>query len=499
MVPRAALLLLLAAAPLPAALADGGWEMRVSAEGGPHGGAIAGAAVVEVAVLDPAASSVGGPAAEPRVTVAGDRLRMAQGSDGAWYAYFADAAAALAADATAPLPGEGLDFGRLCGPGTAVSVLGIDVSAARGVAVPAEGLGRAGGGPGIADCEGEPGGGPAGNVVRAPPRLGPEAGGQIGLDPRAWPLVQLFDLPRRVEVEYDRPGGGRTAELRYGGAAAAALSLDRGQYPRGAEVILEVRDPRLNVDPTDEDSWTFSGGRAFYMAFDGRGRDAASGGPGLADLSPALPALGFGGGALSVDPGGVLEFRTNGRQLAETATDGESVFGALVTLAETGPGTGVFTSYADGGSTLGVARDAPRGRAGTVEYDGAAASVVSAPSPASLSLGPPPAPGPGRPAPAPPPAAPAPGPAAPALSAWVRASAGAWAAAGPGPGPAPWLDYLAAEGLAAAPAGPPEPGREWRAPEWVRGLAGWWAEGRVSDGELLEAVGYLSGRGIIRA
>jgi hypothetical protein len=32
---------------------------------------------------------------------------------------------------------------------------------------------------------------------------------------------------------------------------------DRAKYPQGAQVHFTVEDPWLNIDPTDEDSWTF--------------------------------------------------------------------------------------------------------------------------------------------------------------------------------------------------------------------------------------------------
>lgn len=485
MAPRILLLALLAAAPA-AALADHGGALHASAPG-----AFAGPAVVEVTVRDPAISHVGSPAGEPRVEVAGRPLRMAQGADGGWYGYFADLRAASAADASSGAPGRGLDFGTICGPGTPPGALGVDVSAAAAVAVPrtAPGGPAAGGPP--AACSGPPGGPETGNVVRSPPRLS-QGGGQVGVDPAAWPLVQLYELPGDVVIEYDAAGGAESLALEYGGDGGAELSLDREQYPRGAEVILALRDPALNVDPTDRDSWTFAldaPGMAFYMAFGPRGGPAAAGGPGLADAAPLMRRLGAGG-ALTASAGGVIATGAAGHQPAASVSDGASEHARIATLVETGRSTGEFTSYSGGRSVLRIAADAPRGAADAVSYGGQRASVVHAPSAASVSLGPPAAAPPG----AGPPAAPAP-PAAGAAEE-ARAAAGAWAAGlAPPSALAAALGRLAGEGALDAPAG--APGGPLL-PPWTASLAGWWAEGRVSDAEFYAAVEYLAGRGAIR-
>jgi hypothetical protein len=38
----------------------------------------------------------------------------------------------------------------------------------------------------------------------------------------------------------------------------ADLSLDRTTYPTDAQVHMTISDIWLNIDPTDEDSWTFA-------------------------------------------------------------------------------------------------------------------------------------------------------------------------------------------------------------------------------------------------
>ena len=37
----------------------------------------------------------------------------------------------------------------------------------------------------------------------------------------------------------------------------ASLSLDRSSYPPGADVHMTITSLAHNIDPTDEDSWTY--------------------------------------------------------------------------------------------------------------------------------------------------------------------------------------------------------------------------------------------------
>ena len=38
----------------------------------------------------------------------------------------------------------------------------------------------------------------------------------------------------------------------------ASYSTDRTTYPHGADIHLVIDDMQLNIDPTDEDVWTFN-------------------------------------------------------------------------------------------------------------------------------------------------------------------------------------------------------------------------------------------------
>lgn len=79
----------LLAAPAQAAHADASY-LAVPADGDALGGTSAGSTVAGVAVRDPAILGVAGPAGGPSVLADGEPLRMVQGTDGSWCAYFAD-------------------------------------------------------------------------------------------------------------------------------------------------------------------------------------------------------------------------------------------------------------------------------------------------------------------------------------------------------------------------------------------------------------------------
>src|SRR5574340_1587443 len=75
-------------------------NLYVSAENPLFKNYFAGPQVIEVIVVDPDINRLDQAYGEPVVTVNGKRLRMAQGTDGNWYAYFADRNQAIAASNT---------------------------------------------------------------------------------------------------------------------------------------------------------------------------------------------------------------------------------------------------------------------------------------------------------------------------------------------------------------------------------------------------------------
>jgi hypothetical protein len=92
-------------------------NLFVSAENSQWNNYFAGPQVVQVVVADPDINRLDQAYGEPVVTVNGKHLRLAQGTDGNWYAYFADRNQAIAASNTqVGITGKGLNFGSFCSP-----------------------------------------------------------------------------------------------------------------------------------------------------------------------------------------------------------------------------------------------------------------------------------------------------------------------------------------------------------------------------------------------
>ena len=117
----------------------------VSAENAAHGNSFYGAQVLEIVVTDPTINRLDESYGMPDVTVDGQKVIMAQGVDGSWYAYIADGTFAVKVDALYPEleDGTGADFGRFCKNNTPLeyganskSVAALTPSESRGVAIP---------------------------------------------------------------------------------------------------------------------------------------------------------------------------------------------------------------------------------------------------------------------------------------------------------------------------------------------------------------------------
>ena len=110
--------------------------------------------------------------------------------------------------------------------------------------------------------------------------------GQLGLrDSNYWPFIQLYDFvpTGTVVLKYDKAGGTQTTTLTFDTMAGISLTTDRTLYPANSFVHVTLQDFQLNIDPTDEDSWTWGSNvrdtttnkTAFYMLFNDTGnRDA---------------------------------------------------------------------------------------------------------------------------------------------------------------------------------------------------------------------------------
>ncbi|WP_299291966.1 hypothetical protein [Nitrosopumilus sp.] len=418
---------------LPAAHAANA-NLFVSAENSQFDNYMVGPQVIEVVVIDSDINDTDEGKGEPDVTVNGKILRMVQAVDGNWYGYFADRNQAQIADNTATgNAGSGLDFGSFCSADSADDVLGIDLTDTDGVAIPnatstggALVDGNAAGGAITATCDGTAAGVNAAlenNVVREPKDVNLMTGvtggqvGQIGLvslpgtqGTENWPFVQLYELnpTGNVVVQYNKGGGVQSTTLTFDEADDfAGIELDRGVYPQGAQIHATVTDVWLNIDPTDEDSWTFGANAGnstaagpHYQVFDENGQ---SGGTAIriadTDILMCEDCQFFLDTNTQGADNEVVTLQDNGDSILVNlnATQGSTAagannataFGVLaatatlgtgslpVTITEQGPNSGVFGTYDESDeSVLKITTDAARGTSATVDYNDSPTTVL---------------------------------------------------------------------------------------------------------------------------
>ena len=409
-------------------------NLFVSAENSLFDNSFAGPMVIEVVVNDPDLKEIDEAESEPDVTVNGKDLRMAQADDGNWYGYFADDNMALAADRQVLVNGTSLDFGLGCTATSASAVGGASFTETVGVYFPQShtadvntalnNCATLGAGFGSTSSDEQ-------NVIRENKTLNdnPAAGVTVGqINAASWPAIQLYDftVDGTVEVKYNKGGSPQQIDLVYLDDADgyAGLSMDRTSYPQDASVHFVITDLQLNIDPTDEDSWTFAtnssaqtGNRAIdggaatttngtgthYQVFDengGFGADTDGNGNQEAGWEVALNLanLNFDDNGvliLDIDTQGtgtnVLTFADNNDQQlvnvtssATAAINGTQIggdrLGALnqpVTIVETQANSGIFKNTDEGDtSNVKITSGALRGTTGTVDYNDSAVSVL---------------------------------------------------------------------------------------------------------------------------
>ena len=405
---------------MPAAYAANA-NLFVSAENSQFDNYMSGPQVIEVVVIDSDINDTDEAKGEPDVTVNGKILRMAQGVDGNWYGYFADRDQALIADSTATTEGSGLDFGGFCSAASGETVLGVDVSDTDGIALANQSRaasddtdGSSTGGEISATCTVAAQAGTGGtaedenNVLREYKDLVNNTSvsyGQIGVLQNtagdAWPFIQLYELnpTGNVVVQYNKGGGVQSTTLTFDTVDHFAdLTLDRSVYPRLAQVHATITDLWLNIDPTDEDSWTFTTNvdnstsiDTFYQVFDENGQ---SGGTALS-LSDTL-------GSLMCEDNCVLQLnidaQSSGTNVVTIQDNGDTVLipkatgndtndadafqvsgdttglvgrnSIPVTVTEQGPNSGVFGTYDESDvSVLKITSNALRGTSASLDYN----------------------------------------------------------------------------------------------------------------------------------
>ncbi|EIJ65645.1 hypothetical protein BD31_I0645 [Candidatus Nitrosopumilus salaria BD31] len=404
---------------MPAAFAANA-NLFVSAENSQFDNYMSGPQVIEVVVIDSDINDTDQAKGEPDVTVNGKTLRMVQAVDGNWYGYFADRDQAQIADSTATTSGAGLDFGTFCDNTTDLAPPGasaaVTVTDSVGIAVGAgvtggTATGSATGGALTAACTADFTAGDNQNVIREQKDVVsfPNATyvGQIGIDKEVWPFIQLYSLSAggNVVVQYAKGGGVQSTTLTFDTVDQfASVSLDRAKYPQNAQIHATITDLWLNIDPTDEDSWTF-GTRAanttsvgpHYQVFNENG---GSGGAAININSKLSSLMCEDNCRLLVNPNvqnaanPVLTIQDNDdsilTQLNTTASvNNATAFGVTaataqlgtgsvpVTITEQGPNSGVFGTYDESDtSVLKITSNAARGTSASIDYNESPVTVL---------------------------------------------------------------------------------------------------------------------------
>ena len=262
-------------------------NLIVSAENTYWENTFSGFQVIEVIIDDPDISDITSMQTEPNVTVNGNTIRMAQATDGKWYGYVASKEFVQYADSTVINAGNGFDFGEFCASTTDSSELGVDFGDTQGVAIarPYQGTSSSTNGQtNFNSCSGGSivSGNQINNVVRNPPTLVQSESiptGQIGLNPDAFPIIQLYDFCGGCELfEYHKNGDVQEVDTMWDSVEPSMLEPQRNTQPDNffyVELLFE--GPFFNIDPTTRDSWTYTTNRndlgLYYNIFDENGVD----------------------------------------------------------------------------------------------------------------------------------------------------------------------------------------------------------------------------------
>jgi hypothetical protein len=236
--------------------------------------------------------------------------------------------------------------------------------------------------------------------------------GNIALGPNLWPFIQLYDFTRyqTYDLVYERGGADEVIALSYDRPGGQGLAFDKEHYGLSHEVGVTLSNNELNLDPTDEDSWTFgtlpSNATTYYQLFDENGNADSSATNGAIKFTQGTQPFAFDSGVMKIDRNGpefaqptstetpvyVLHLQDNGDQIAasSTAVSGANVGSAggnhvtianqMVTFTETGANTGVFTNWDDSLITnMFINPAANRGNQATFWWDDVEYSVLNMP------------------------------------------------------------------------------------------------------------------------
>ena len=348
-------------------------NLYVSAENSAFDNVFSGLNIIEVVVRDSDRTIRSGPdiAAEPRVEVDGNQLRMVQGSDGNWYGYFAE-------NNTRAVKQTAIDYNSDDCQGVVESdINGKFESDHLMCAIGGE----------------HP-------VIKTPKAInradGSENFGSIGLsNADRWPFIQVyaFDDESDIVVEYQKGAGTQSVTLYYDSDPdeyGTGLELGRDRYPQNGGVIMTMTDLAMNVDPTEEDTWTFDttgSEAAYYYVFDDDG--VLDNTPPTTAIDPELEGIddnlyltiNRNAENAEVDAVEIIEEKKGNQNTGrEQMPNSPAVqdMEHIVTFIETGSNTGVFTNTDSDSDTpnVVVSENAKRGTSAVVDHNDSTQSVV---------------------------------------------------------------------------------------------------------------------------
>jgi hypothetical protein len=331
-----------------------------------------GSQVIEVIIDDPSISDTTILQTEPVVTVNGRPLRMAQATDGKWYAYFANSDSAKLADK------YGIDFGEFCSSTTSSTILGTSFSSTEGVAIPKPFVGKQsstnGNVPFVECTNGQTENFKTNIVLKNPPTLVSSQeipNGQIGINENFFPIIQLITVSRGgnavVQYVYEGktiPNKVVTKTLQYDHAYGGGdLTLKFFSKTNGLD--LEIKAPYFNIDPTTRDSWTFNTKPdtpgLYYHVFDENGNPTNNFSEkitpenikemGLAERDDAIMRIYLNEQYITRhNPPSIIKSKDNGIQkLTSTGTSPSSKGMYSITFIESVNDSKIFTNIDDNG------------------------------------------------------------------------------------------------------------------------------------------------------
>ncbi|ABK78662.1 hypothetical protein CENSYa_2059 [Cenarchaeum symbiosum A] len=390
---------------IPAYAQSSAEYLFVSAANPDFENSFAGPMVIEVIVNDPDLKEIDEAESEPDVTVNGQDLTMVQATDGNWYAYFADQTMATRADNMVGINGTGLDFGKMCSENSELIKTLKRYQDTDGVFFQYD----------LVNCDetdlttsnlfGNEDTVEHDNMTVIREEKLPTANdvpvpgvtrGQINVLSNEFPAIQLYDftVDGDVEVKFNRGGGVQQIDLKYldDMGDLVSWSPDRSEYPLDAHVHVTINDIQLNIDPTDEDSWTFDATeddtRTYYQIFDENGDFAPyTEIPVRNNINQLTP---IDVGPLNFEDNGVLEVnpKTQGTDVLTVSDNDDQILGMTdsvpfdslglqITFTETQSNSGIFKNTDEGDSAnIRITDNASRGTTATVEYNEVAGSVV---------------------------------------------------------------------------------------------------------------------------